>query len=226
MVSTIDVYSNCKMAWGDNRGTDRSIFAQDINKNGELGNPIVPVELESFTAVSVNGNVLLNWRTATEINNMGFEIERSLPNSEFIKIGFVEGKGTTTEKTSYSFTDHVSVTGKIIYRLKQIDYDGTFSYSETAEVNLSKDISFKLDQNYPNPFNPSTRISFTIPQSGYVTLKIYNMIGQEIKNLVSGFREAGEYTVDFSAENLFSGVYIYKIEAGSFSQVRKMTLLK
>jgi hypothetical protein len=137
MVSTIDIFSNCKMAWADYRSGRTDIYAQDINENGQLGNPILPVELESFTAASVKGNVLLNWRTATEINNRGFEIERSQANSDFITIGFVEGKGTTTEKTSYSFTDQVSVTGKITYRLKQIDYDGTFSYSETAEVNLN-----------------------------------------------------------------------------------------
>jgi hypothetical protein len=136
------------------------------------------------------------------------------------------GNGTTTQSKTYSYSDKNLSDGKYYYRLRQMDYDGTSSYSKTAEVNVSSPITYELSQNYPNPFNPSTSIQFTIPEAGFVTLKVYNMLGQEIRSLVSGIKEAGSHTIQFNADNLNSGLYLYKIEAGSFTQVRKMTLLK
>ena len=161
MVSTVDVYKNCKLAWGDNRLDAQGIYGQDINPDGELGNSIVPVELTSFTAIVVNNGVQLNWITATELNNYGFEYERSCHTeqspslTDWEKIGFINGNGTTSESHSYSFVDNGLSAGKYLYRLRQIDFDGSSTYSNEIEVDLSLPISFKLEQNYPNPFNPS-----------------------------------------------------------------------
>jgi hypothetical protein len=191
-----------------------------------------PVELISFIATLLNYNVRLDWTTATEANNSGFEIYRKksedrIQESEWEKLGFVPGFGTTTEPKSYSFIDEDVKTGTYKYRLKQIDFDGTFEYSNEIEVEfdfIPKE--FVLYQNYPNPFNPSTTIRFSIPQSSLVTLKIYNALGQEVRTLVNGFTESGLHTINFDASNLNSGVYFYKLDAGQFSEVKKITLIK
>jgi hypothetical protein len=187
---------------------------------------IIPVELTSFAANVVKDAVQLNWTTATETNNKGFDIERKAEGKSWSKIASVQGKGTTAQSSAYSYTDKSVTSGKFSYRLKQVDFDGTYSYSQEVEVNLSTPVSFELNQNYPNPFNPSTTISFALPQASNVTLKVYNMLGQEVRTILNDFREAGKHTVVFNADNLNSGLYLYKIEAGNFTQVRKMTLLK
>jgi photosystem II stability/assembly factor-like uncharacterized protein len=210
---------------------------------GELGivlkynDEIVPVELISFTS-SVNvKDVTLNWQTATETNNSGFEIERNTPHNPLSRgeaegrgvwrsIGFVNGNGTTTEPQSYSFLDKELSVGKYQYRLKQIDFDGTFEYSNTIEVEIGNPTKFSLEQNYPNPFNPSTTIRYQIPQDGIVTLKIYNILGSEVATLVNEEKVAGKYEVNFNASSLASGVYVYKIQSGSFIKSKKMILIK
>ena len=185
----------------------------------------IPVELTSFSA-SVNGtSVNLNWSTATEINNNGFEIQRN-SGEGFVTIGFVKGNGTTTEAKNYSYSDNNLVTGNYSYRLKQVDFNGTYEYSKVVEVEIVTSNNFELSQNYPNPFNPTTSIKFNLPEAGNVKLAVYNLLGQEVKTLVNGFRTAGAYTVNFDASNLSSGIYLYKIEMNNFTQVRKMTLLK
>ncbi|RKY92344.1 MAG: hypothetical protein DRQ01_06440 [Ignavibacteriae bacterium] len=187
---------------------------------------VVPVELVSFNA-SVNENsVTLSWITATELNNSGFEIERTLLGSEFEKVGFVPGHGTSAETHSYSFVDQSLAAGSYAYRLKQIDLDGTYEYSNIVNVEIITPIEFELSQNYPNPFNPSTTIKFSIPEGSQVSLKIYNSLGQEIKILVNQFMEAGVHNVNFNAVGLNSGMYFYRLNAGEFTQVRKMTLIK
>ena len=192
---------------------------------------VVPVELVSFTS-NTNGNkVNLNWSTATEINNSGFEIERSViskeaRNPDWKKVGFVNGNGTTTEVKSYSFADNNLSSGKYLYRLKQIDFDGTFEYSNEVEVIVTVPEKFELSQNYPNPFNPTTTIKYSIPKEGLVTLKIYNIIGEEVVTLVNENKQVGNYSVSFSAIDLSSGIYLYKLSAGSFVETRKMLLLK
>ncbi|NNG27821.1 MAG: T9SS type A sorting domain-containing protein, partial [Ignavibacteriaceae bacterium] len=186
----------------------------------------VPVELVSFNA-SVNENsVTLSWITATELNNSGFEVERSGEVEDWERIGFVSGNGTTTEINYYSYTDENLLAGSYVYRLKQVDLDGTYEYSKIISVDIITSIEFELSQNYPNPFNPSTSIKFSIPEGSQVSLRIYNSLGQEIKELVNRFMEAGIHTVNFNAVGLNSGMYFYKLNAGEFNQVRKMTLIK
>jgi hypothetical protein len=185
----------------------------------------VPVELTSFTAAASEGNVILNWSTATETNNLGFEIQRR-SGGDYRTIGFVDGHSTTTEIQNYSFTDISPGTGLYHYRLKQFDFDGTTELSEEIEVEFFNPSKFELKQNYPNPFNPSTNISFLIPDAGLVTLKIYNIIGEEVAELINGFKEAGNYEIIFSADNLTTGIYIAKLSTGNNIQTIKMSLLK
>lgn len=186
----------------------------------------IPVELISFTAEAVNGAATLNWITATETNNFGFDIERKSANGNWEKAGFVKGNGTTTSRSDYQFTDPMSKTGKYLYRLKQIDLDGSASYSGETEVDLSLPTEFALEQNFPNPFNPSTVIRYALPASGNVTLTVYNSLGEAVKTLVNSSKEAGYHEVSFNATDLPSGLYLYELKAGSFSSVKKMLLMK
>ncbi len=189
-------------------------------------NSVTPVELTSFAA-SVGGNsVTLNWATATETNNSRFEVERKSASTSWQKIAFIQGNGTTTQPKSYSYSDRNLNEGKYSYRLKQMDYDGTFEYSKVVNAEIASVDKFELAQNYPNPFNPVTTIKFNLPAAGNVKLAVYNLLGQEVKTLVNGYKEAGTHTVDFEATNLNSGIYLYKIETSTYTQTRKMTLLK
>ena len=188
----------------------------------------IPVELVSFTASQSNDQIQLSWITATELNNQGFEIERKTTES-WEKIGFVNGNGTTTEMQYYSFTDNSGLVNnvyKIYYRLKQIDFDGTYEYSNEVTIELSQPDSYLLNQNYPNPFNPSTIISWQLPESKFVTLKIYDVLGNEVASLINEEKPAGNFEVEFNATALSSGIYYYKLVAGDFVDVKKMILLK
>jgi hypothetical protein len=191
---------------------------------------IVPVELTSFAAVVVGSNVELNWSTATELNNQGFYVERS-SGSEFTSVGFVAGYGTTTETRNYTFVDRNVQTGNYSYRLKQVDFDGTFEYSDVVEIEIGTPASFTLGQNYPNPFNPSTKINFTLAVDSKVSLSVFDVLGQEVMTIINNELTAGNHQVDFSAVGLNSGVYFYKLNAAgnngsSFSDVKKMILTK
>jgi len=193
-------------------------------------NAIVPVELTTFTSSITGNDVTLNWCTATEINNQGFQIERSnkleAKSGEWESIGFVIGNGTTTEAQSYSFADENLSAGEYQYRLKQIDYDGTFEYSNTIEVNIDLPKTFALLNCFPNPFNPSTKIIYEIPKQSNVLLKVYDILGNEVSILVNEMQSAGSYQIVFDASELSNGVYFYKLQAGNFVQTRKMILLK
>jgi len=202
-----------------------------VGDNGiilKTNNGGVPVELTSFSGVSVAGRIQLNWTTATEINNLGFEIERAAGNKDWRLIGFVEGKGTTTEFQNYSFIDDMfgMQSGNIFYRLKQIDYDGTFEYSNEIAIEFTLKLNFELEQNYPNPFNPATTIRYSIPVTQLVTLTVYNSLGEAIINLVNEIKEAGTYEIDFDGTSLPSGIYLYTLSAGNFMQTKKLILLK
>jgi len=188
---------------------------------------IVPVELTSFIASADKERVKLEWTTATETNNAGFEIQRK-GSGEWEKAGFIEGKGTTAEKQDYSFTDRVKNAGKYSYRLKQIDFDGSFEYSNIIEIEAGYVPKvFNLNQNYPNPFNPSTTIEFTLADDGMTELKVFNIIGQEV---ISLFREEGKagqiYRISFNASDLPSGIYFAKLLQGNSQMMKKMILIK
>jgi len=192
------------------------------------GTPL-PVELSSFSATVIGSTIKLNWSTATEVNNYGFEVERCALSAErkaWEKIVFVNGNGNSNSTKSYSYEDKNVTAGKYSYRLKQIDTDGQFEYSKAIEVDMVGVKKFELSQNYPNPFNPTTTIQYSLLQTGIVKLTLYNILGQEIRTLVNEVKEAGAHTFNFNASDLNSGVYIYKLQAGTFTQTKKMTLVK
>jgi hypothetical protein len=190
-----------------------------------------PVELSSFIGTVNNSTVELSWTTASEVNNRGFEVEKKnakwkSEEGKWEKIGFVNGNGTTTETQLYSFVDEILASGKYLYRLKQIDFDGTFEYSNEVEVIVSVPEKFDLSQNYPNPFNPATTISFTIQADQLVSLKVFNSLGQEVRTLINNNLAKGTHNINFNADGLSSGLYLYKLESGNQVQVRKMMVLK
>jgi len=193
---------------------------------------IVPVELLQFTASTDRGKVLLNWITATETNNYGFEIERKMivnsKEGSWITIGFKDGYGTTTENQTYTFIDDISEirVSSLNYRLKQIDYDGSYRYSNIVFIENPAPVDFALLQNYPNPFNPTTRIQYQVASNSKVTLKVYNILGNVVATLVGEYKPAGVYEMEFNASTLPSGTYFYQLTAGSFSETKKMILLK
>lgn len=192
---------------------------------------MIPVELSSFTANSNGSSVTLNWTTETETNNSGFSIERkSVFNNSWSEVGFVPGFGTTTERKSYNYDDEDLRLGKYNYRLKQIDLDGTFEYSDVIEVDVMAPGGFSLGQNYPNPFNPATTIEYSVPEVSNVTITVYSIVGELAATLVSGSVEAGYHRINFDATTLSSGTYIYQIKAvgksKTFVDNKKMILLK
>ncbi len=205
----------------------------DVSDLGNYSAP-TPVELTFFTANANGNSVTLNWQTATEINNYGFQVERQKAKGEssWEKIGFVEGAGNSNSPKAYSFTDNVTESGTYAYRLKQIDIDGSYEYSNIVEVNIGFPAKFELMQNYPNPFNPTTTIKYSIPNIVGVetlhatSLQVYSILGEEIATLVNEKQSPGNYTVQFDASNLPSGVYFYRLKTGNFVQTKKMLLTK
>ena len=196
-----------------------------------LSEMIVPVELTNFTAKTNGADVILDWSTATELNNSGFEVQKKSGSEEWYSIGFIQGSGTTQQSHNYTFTNYSISPGIYSYRLKQIDFDGSFEFSPEVEVEVSAPKEFTLEQNYPNPFNPGTKINFSLAVDSKVTLKVFDILGQEVVTLLNDNLEAGLHNVDFDAASLNSGVYFYRIEAAgsdgsSFAAVKKMILLR
>jgi hypothetical protein len=192
--------------------------------------PFIPVELTLFKVKAEGNSVNLTWSTATETNNKGFEVERK-SGELFESIAFVDGFGTTTESKNYSFTDNNLASGTFVYRLKQIDYDGTVSYSQEIEVEVTIPEQYSLSQNYPNPFNPITKIEFSLASESKVTMKIFNTLGEEVATIVNTSMPAGNHSVNYDATKMNSGVYFYSIEASGlngseFRSVKKMVLMK
>lgn len=188
----------------------------------------LPVELSSFTSTVNSNNVKLNWSTVSEENNSGFDVERKVSGRDsWAKITNVAGNGTSNNVHTYSFEDRNLASGKYSYRLKQIDYNGNFTYYDLSnEVIIGAPGKYSLTQNFPNPFNPSTTISYEIPVNNFVSLKIYDMMGKEVASLVNGNQEAGFYSVKFDASKLASGIYFYKLQANDFSSTKKLMLVK
>ncbi len=187
----------------------------------------MPVELASFTAKVGAEGVTLSWITASETNNLGFEIQRSSDNRNFTQIVFVKGHGTSVESHTYTFTDKSVATGTYYYRLKQVDVDGTFELSKVLKVSVGVPTRYALHQNYPNPFNPSTTIAFDLKKDGKVTLAVYNALGEQVATLVNGKKmKAGSHTVTWEASHLSTGIYFCKISVNDFHAIQKMLLVK
>jgi hypothetical protein len=192
----------------------------------------LPVELTSLTANVSGKTVVINWTTATEKNNRGFEIQRSSDKITFATVGFVNGNGTTLELNKYSFADNTVLTGKNYYRLKQMDYNGSYQYSPVVEAEIRAISSYSLDQNYPNPFNPNTQIKYSLLTNSNVKVTIFNALGESVKELANEVQQAGIHTLNFNAAGLSSGVYFYSIQANSvdgsqsFRATKKMILMK
>lgn len=225
---TIKVY--VPGGYGSLTGATPGVAFADFDVIGCGNLLLIPVELSAFTASVDYGNVTLNWQTASESNNQGFEIHRR-SDAGYTSVGYVQGYGTTSETQNYSFVDHNVNPGTYYYRLKQIDFDGTFAYSEEINVEVNTPVAFGLNQNYPNPFNPATVISFNLPIDARVTLKLFDVLGQELITLIDQNLGAGIYDHNFDASGLNSGVYFYRIEAvgtdgSNFSSVKKMMLTK
>ncbi|MCL4549143.1 MAG: T9SS type A sorting domain-containing protein [Bacteroidetes bacterium] len=238
--------------------SDRSTVEHYLANRYGITSSALPVELTSFTASAVDGKVLLNWQTATEVNNYGFAVERSSAETrhasslQWEKVSFVQGHGNSNSPKSYSYTDNLARLAfsnarqalahdlnldHLQYRLKQIDFDGKYEYSNVVEVNIETPARFALEQNYPNPFNPTTTIKYSIPASPSpsqgeglrvrsVTMKVYDMLGREVAILVNEQKTPGNYEVKFDGTLLSSGVYLYKLEYGGLSQTRKLLLIK
>jgi hypothetical protein len=187
----------------------------------------IPVELSNFNAIVNKDFVTLNWTTITELNNYGFEIFRSFDVKSWQKIGFMSGYSTSTEKHFYSFIDYQNNGAKSYYKLKQFDHNGSYTFSEIIEVQQQTTPSeFILYQNYPNPFNPTTKIGFRISGFGFVVLKVFDALGNEVVKLVDEEKPAGEYEIEFNASNLSSGIYFYRLSVGTFTETKKMLLLR
>jgi hypothetical protein len=219
---------------GGNGVTGADETSEDMNNTWIVDIPTpflpLPVELTSFIAAVTDNAVILNWSTASELNNQGFEVERKTE-GKFSTIGFVEGYGTTTEVQNYSFADNNVEAGSYYYRLKQIDFNGSYEYSDIVEVEVLAPDVFALQQNYPNPFNPNTMITYSLAVDSKVTLKVFDVLGQEVVTLINGNVTAGRQEINFNASSLNSGVYFYQIKAvgidgNNFNSVKKMILTK
>jgi len=190
----------------------------------------LPVELTTFTANCSGNNVELRWTTKTEVNNYGFDIERASSLSSVVsgweKVGFVQGHGNSNSPKEYFFTDNPHGGTKFQYRLKQIDTDGKYAYSIVISIEIKVLNEYTLNQNYPNPFNPNTVITYSIPVSSKVTLTVYNVLGELITTLVKENQEAGNYSVNFNAAGLNSGIYFFSMQSDNFVKTNKMLLLK
>jgi hypothetical protein len=230
-------------AWGaDNRGVNSdnasytTTYANEIvyfylNKNtGRITSSVetaLPVELTSFSASVTNDLVMLNWVTATEKNSYSFEVEKKQADiNTWQKIASVKAANLSNSPRNYSYSDKNITAGKYNYRLKMVDNDGTFKYSSIVNVDITAPVKFELLQNYPNPFNPSTTIRYQLPVNGYISLKVFDMLGREVASLVNEVKLAGSYEVTLNGNQLSSGVYYYQLKSNNFVQTKKLELIK
>ena len=222
------------------------VILPDDSPGAVNNNQVLPVELTRFSASIDDRKVRLSWETATEINNYGFDIERasapvgmddnfiqirSVPQTggeeEWEKIGFVEGHGNSNSKRHYIFNDiPIGASVEYFYRLKQIDIDGKYKYSNVLSVEVNAPENFELLQNYPNPFNPTTTIAFSVPYVSNIELSIFNVLGEKIKVLINGEKIAGFYKVEFNGQKLSSGIYFVQLQGNHYRKIKKMLLIK
>ncbi|HEX7572690.1 MAG TPA: T9SS type A sorting domain-containing protein [Bacteroidota bacterium] len=208
------------------------IYVVKTDKDGGVGDPL-PIQLSTFSGASTGGgSVKLSWGTVSETHNYGFYVERRKAGEQAFTTlpgSFIHGHGTTTVPQPYSFVDRSVTNGSWYYRLRQVDLDGSVHFNEAVQVEVllaALPVSFSLDQNYPNPFNPTTTIRYALPARSYVTLSVFNTLGQQMATLVNDTQEAGYHEVRFDGASLASGVYFYRLKAGDFIQTRKLLLLE
>ncbi len=224
-----------------NNKAEASVLNHELNLSSQPSDTLepLPVELERFVATTIKNEVILDWYTGHEHNNSGFEVERaqiinsieSLRDANYTKVGYMQGAGNTTLESVYKFKDLNVPTGKFAYRLKQIDFNGNFRYFVLSnEVIVNVPVKFSLLQNYPNPFNPVTHIKYEISADSKVSLKIFDITGRDVKDVVTGFQPAGYYDLNVDASTLSSGVYYFRLSAqysnGSFEKTLKMMIVK
>lgn len=184
----------------------------------------LPVSLLNLSATPKESSVQLNWSTAFEQNNNGFEVQRRTDAGDWTVIGFVKGAGTTYSTRHYNYTDEKLSNGKYYYRLKQVDINGRYEYSPVVSAVLGGSAKFTLDQNYPNPFRGETIVRFTLPQKSVVKLSLFDMHGRLVRTLVNGSKDKGSHAVTVNSSSLSSGLYYYKLESDNFTDVKKMTI--
>ncbi|MCX6163373.1 MAG: T9SS type A sorting domain-containing protein [Ignavibacteriae bacterium] len=230
---SIDIGTGAELEMGAGTDICATAFGNitgNITGTGTNCTQAMPVEMMVFTSLVNKDNVTLNWQTASEENNRGFEIYRSIKDSktEWYKISFINGNGTKHTPTNYTYTDSKIKSGKYYYRLKQLDNNGNMQYYELNNfVEIKPPGKFELSQNYPNPFNPTTKISFTLSNDTKVSLKVYDISGREVSSILNNKTlTADYYTVEFSASNLASGIYFYRIVTNESSIVKKMAVIK
>lgn len=220
-----EIYANQSIVGNTIVCTGVTSFSQWVP--GTIGDDSIPVELNSFSAVSYENNINLKWQTSSELNNLGFDIERRSNESDFEIIDFVEGAGNSNSIKTYTFNDKGLLPGTYYYRLNQKDYDGTFNYSDVVSTTIEiQEIKFELNQNHPNPFNPETVIEFQLASPGFTKLEVFNLLGEQVDILVSKNLNAGKHTIHFNAKSLSSGTYIYKLTSGNTVLTKKMVYLK
>ncbi len=224
---TFDNGSSVDIQTGADVCADVITINGSFSGGGSICTGALPVTLSLFNALSVKNNVKLYWKTEAEINNSGFDLERRSEEGNWLKIAFVTGMGTTGQPSEYHYEDRKVLPGKYFYRLKQIDYNGNYEYFDLAlPVIISKPKEFALGQNYPNPSNPKSSIDFQLPERTKVNINVYNLLGQLVSTLVNEELDAGIYTAEFNGSDLSSGTYMYRFTAGSFTEVKKLILIK
>jgi len=208
--------------------TAQDIIVDGIRISDSWSQAPLPVELTSFTAAAISKGVMLNWSTATEVNNYGFSIERrsGIDNRKWQEIGFTDGHGNSNSPKDYSFMDSSPPVGEVSYRLKQIDIDGAFEYSDVVTIITKIHVRYGLYQNHPNPFNPSTQINYSLAKDSRVNITVYNSLGQKIIELLNKKQSTGIYNIELNAGNLASGLYFYRLETPDYSKTMKMVLIK
>ena len=218
-------------------GLFRQTASQSNNPNSLMGWGIIntyaafqieplPVELTLFDGKYSDGSVLLEWTTSSETNNYGFEIQKRYDNTSFERIGFIQGSGTSSKGNNYSFTDNDLQSDNIYYRLKQMDFNGTFKYSDVVMIKNAALSDYRLYENYPNPFNPSTTIKYSLPRESKIKIVLYNILGNEVETLYDGEQESGIHRLTLNASDLSSGVYFVTMSADHFNKSIKISLIK
>ncbi|MGB2867438.1 MAG: T9SS type A sorting domain-containing protein [Bacteroidota bacterium] len=232
-VATADISNIGAIALRQGAGNTPTVKVDGIRVATTWAEAPLPVQMTSLTASSRDLTAELQWATASEVHNQGFDIERRLIDpsaqmSSWMKVGFVAGSGTSSSPHSYSFVDKGLSAGRYGYRIKQIDADGSIAYSLSVEVEVGTYAkTLTLRPNYPNPFNPSTNIEFAVPTDGIVTLRVFNMIGQEVATLYNGDAKAGYLLkATFDGSNLPSGMYFSRLEHKGQTLVHRITLMK